>query len=160
MKLPWRKAKPILEAQIVLAADVIAEMWDAGKDAQVAVLRRSGFDEGQARRLLAFLPLAFSRPILEELGVVDFDPNVTASGPDGTFLNAKLMRQPEYVQGLKIARDHRNKGVMDHEVYKLIASSSADLNAVDDALNEGVDVTGATIATSLLDTKIAFHLIR
>ncbi len=49
---------------------------------------------------------------------------------------------------------------MDHEVYKLIASSSADLNAVDNALNEVADVTGATIATSLLDAKIAFHLIR
>lgn len=148
------------EAQIVIAAEVIAETWDAGEDGQVAALRRSGFDEGQARRLLALLPIAFSRPILEELGVIDFDPNVTARGPDGIFLNAKLMRQPEYVQGLKVARDHRNKGVMDHEIYKLIASSSADLNAVDNALNEGADVTGATIATSLLDAQIALHLIR
>lgn len=110
--------------------------------------------------MLAFLPIAFSRPILEELGVVDFDPNVTVSGPDGAFLNAKLMRQPEYVQGLKVARDHRSRVVMDHEVYKLIAFSSADLNAVDNALNEKADVTGATIATSLLDAKIALHLIR
>lgn len=148
------------EAQIVLAAEVIAATWDAGEDGQVAALRWNGFDEGQARRLLAFLPIAFSRPILEELGVVDFDPNVTVSGPDGAFLNAKLMRQPEYVQGLKVARDHRSRGVMDHEVYKLIAFSSADLNAVDNALNEKADVTGATIATSLLDAKIALHLIR
>lgn len=148
------------EAQIVLAAEVIAETWDAGEDAQIAALRRSGFDEGQARRLLAFLPIAFSRPILEELGVVDFDPDVTASGPDGALLRVKLMRQPEYVQGLKVARDHRHKGVMDHEVYKLIASGSADLDAVDNALNEGADVAGATIATSLLDPKIALHLIR
>jgi hypothetical protein len=148
------------EAQIVRAAEVIAATWDSGEDGQLAALRRSGFDEGQARRLLALLPIAFSRPILEELGVVHFDPNVTVSGPDGTFLNVKLMRQPEYVQGLKVARDHRSKGVMDHDVYKLIASSSADLNAVDNALNEGADVTGATTATSLLDAKIALHLIR
>ena len=144
----------------MLAAEIIAETWDVDEDRQVAALRRSGFDEGQARRLLAFLPMAFSRPILEELGIVDFASNITANRPDGTFLNAELMRQPEYVQGLKVARNHRSKGVMDHEVYKLIASSSADLNAVDKALNEGADVTGATIATSLLDAKIALHLIR
>ena len=160
MKLPWRKTKRVSEAQIVLAAGIIAETWDLGDEAQVTALEQGGFDEGQARRLVALLPMAFSRPILEELGISNFVSKVTVSKPDGTVLNAELTRQPEYVEGLKLARAHRSKAVMNHEVYTLIASSSADLNAVDNALNAGADVAGATIAPSLLDSRIASYLIR
>lgn len=151
------KSKRITSQQIIRAAQTLAR---TPIDQQVEALKESGFSEGEAHRLAALLPIAFSRPVLEELGVKHFVPLVSAIARDGAPVEAKLQRQPEYVVGLKVAREHRRKGVMDHDVYKLVAGSSADTNAVCNALNAGASVEGATIASFLVGPDIAEHLIR
>lgn len=148
------------EARLIQAAETLARTLEFDEDQQIAALRQDGFEEAAACRLVALLPIAFSRPVLEELGVRNFDPEVTAQNVDGSMVKAKLMRQPEYVGGLKLARIHRKKGIMDHEVYKRIAGSSAEIDAVSHALNEGADIDGATIATALVGATIARHLVR
>ncbi|QUD89865.1 hypothetical protein [Phenylobacterium montanum] len=148
------------EARLIRAAETLAQTFELGGDEQVAALMRDGFDEGEAWRLVALLPIAFGRPVLEELGMRHFVQTVTAQAADGKLVQANLMRQPEYAAGLKLARAHRQYGVMDHEVYKLIAGSSADIDAASNALNQGADLTGATIASSLMGPEIARHLIR
>jgi hypothetical protein len=148
------------EARLIRAAETLAKTLELGEAEQVAALKRDGFDEGEAWRLAVLLPLAFSRPVLEELGVRHFAQEVTAKTSDGGLVRAALMRQPEYAAGLKLARAHRQNGVMDHEVYKRIAGSSADINAASKALNAGVVMTGATVASSLIGPEIARHLIR
>jgi len=147
-------------ARLIQAAETIARTWELNEGDQVAALREDGFDKGEAHRLIALLPIAFSRPILEELGVKHFVPEVTARAVDGTLVKAELMRQPEYATALRLARAHRKKGAMDHEVYKLIAGSSADIDAASNALNGGQDIAGSTIASSLVGTEIARHLVR
>jgi len=147
-------------ARLIKAAETLARTWQGDEDEQIAALRQEGFDEGEAHRLIAFLPLAFSRPILEELGVRHFVPQVSAQTADGTVVQATLMRQPEYAAALKLARAHRKKGAMDHEVYKLIAGSSAEVDAVSKALNEGADIAGTAVASALIGREIARHLIR
>jgi hypothetical protein len=109
---------------------------------------------------VALLPLAFSRPVLEQLGIKHFVPVVMAVARDGTPVQAMLMRQPEYAVGLKVARRHRRKGLMDHEVYKAVTSGSADIDAVSNALNAGATLAGSTIASFLVGPDIAEHLIR
>lgn len=148
------------EARLVQAAETIARTWELREDEQVAALRHEGFSEGEAHRLIALLPLAFSRPVLEDLGVRHFVSKVTAREPDGRLVSAELMQQPEYVGGLKLARAHRVKGVINHEVYKLIAGSSADIDAASNALNEGRDIVGSTVASALVGTEVARHLVR
>ena len=106
------------------------------------------------------LPMAFSRPVLEELGIRHFAPEVTAYDADGTLLTAKLTRQPEYAGALRLAYAQRNKGVMNPEVYKRIAGSSSEIDAVNNALNQGMDIGGATIATALVSPTVARHLLR
>jgi hypothetical protein len=143
--------------RIIRAAEILAQN---PIEEQIYALRDNGFSEGEAHRLVALLPLAFSRPVLEALGVKHFGPMVTAIGRDGTSVEASLMRQPEYVDGLELARIHRQRGVMDREVYKRVASSSADIDAVGKALTSGVSVIGATVASSLIGPDIAEHLVR
>jgi len=41
-------------------------------------LRNMGFTKLEADLLIAFVPLAFSRPVLEELGVAHFSESVSA----------------------------------------------------------------------------------
>ncbi|PTS81713.1 hypothetical protein DBR21_18670 [Caulobacter sp. HMWF009] len=148
------------EARIIRAAETLAQTFDLGEGEQVSALQGEGFAEGEAWRIVTLLPLAFSRPVLEQLGVRRFVMRVTARQADGRRVTAMLTRQPEYVAGLKLARKHRQNGVMEHSVYVRIAESSADINAASKALNEGADIAGATVAASLVGPEIAKHLIR
>ena len=159
MRLPWQKAE-MSEALLIRGATTIARHWDLSDDHKIEALRSDGFSEGEAFRLVALLPLAFSRPILEELGVRHFVTRITALKADGSSVSADLNRQPEYVGGLKLARAHRARGRMDHEIFKLIAASSADIDAASKALNAGEDIGGSTIASCLVGAEIASHLIR
>jgi hypothetical protein len=156
----WPRRRRISERRLIQAAETIARTLDLGEDKQVEALRADGFDEGEAHRLVTLLPIAFSRPVLEELGVQTFVRKVTAVDANGNDVTADLMRQPEYVAGLRLARRHRRVGLMDHAAYKLVAGSSAAINAASNALNEGADIRGAAIATSLIGPEIARHLIR
>jgi hypothetical protein len=108
---------------------------------------------------VVLLPLAFSRPVLEELGVIHFASFIGAFRPDGSMMKAQLMRQPEYAVGLELAREHRRKGAMDHDLYKRIAGGSADIDAASNALNAGKDLNGSAVASVLAGTHYAAHLI-
>ena len=150
-------SKRMTSERIVRAAETLARN---PIDQQIEALKDNGFSEGEAHRIVALLPLAFSRPVLEQLGVKHFVPVVTAVARDGTPVEAILMRQPEYAVSLKVARKHRRKGVMDHEVYKAVTGGSADIDAASNALNSGASLAGSTIASSLIGPDIAEHLIR
>lgn len=148
------------ETRLIQAAETLAAAIELSELEQIAALRQDGFEEGEAHRLVAFLPMAFSRPVLEELGVRNFAPEVFADDADGTRMTAKLMRQPEYSGGLRLARAHRKRGIMNHEVYKRIAGSSAEIDVASKALNEGVDIAGATIASALLSAAVSRYLVK
>ncbi|GAA4751398.1 hypothetical protein GCM10023264_17600 [Sphingomonas daechungensis] len=94
------------------------------------------------------------------MGVRTFVREVTATEPGGAMVRADLMRQLEYVAALRFARKHRRRALVDHEVYKRVAESSADIDAASNALNGGADLRGAAIASSLVGEAIAQHLIR
>ena len=95
----WHKqAKRMTSERIIQAAETLA---GTPLDQQIKALKENGFSEGEAHRLVALLPLAFSRPMLEELGIKHFVPVVTAVARDGTPIEAMLMRQPEYAIGLR-----------------------------------------------------------
>jgi hypothetical protein len=148
------------EARIIRAAETLAQVFELDGDEQVAALQREGFSEGESWRLITLLPIAFSRPVLEQLGIRHFVMRTTAKNFDGRRVTAMLTRQPEYVAGLKLARKHRQSAMMDHNVYVRIAGSSADIAAAHKALNAGVDMAGGKLAFSLIGPEIARHLIR
>ena len=146
---------------IVKASETIASSWDKDDHDQIAALKKAGFSEGQAWRLLELLPSAFSRPVLEELGITRFSPVVSVSLSDGSKVSARLSDQPEYVAGLEAARLHQKNGLLNHDVFKQIAASSAETDAVNKALNDGEDVLGSTIGPVVLHgIQAAKFLIR
>jgi hypothetical protein len=159
MGLWWRRNE-MSEARLIEAAEALARVLELSPDEQASALQRDGFSESEAWRLVELLPLAFSRPVLEDLGVRHFVKKVTATRADGTSVVADLTRQPEYTGALKLARRHRRKAVMNHDVYKRIAETSAEIDAVSNALNQGADVCGGTVGSSLVGPEIARHLLR
>jgi hypothetical protein len=162
----WRRllgrARTLTEERVVTAAVIVArglDRGDAGTAPMIAELQAAGFDKAQAHRFLELLPMAFSRPVLEHFGVHIVE-TVAASSRSGEELNFRLDRQPEYVAGLALARRHRATGCMPQSVYERIAGSSAELDAISQALNEGADVEGAALATHLCNPDMAQFLIR
>src|SRR5437868_14593215 len=113
----WWRREEMHEARIIRAAETLAQVFELDQGEQVSALQREGFTEGEAWRIITLLPIAFSRPVLEQLGVRHFVMRVTAQKADGQRVTAMLTRQPEYVAGLKLARRHRQNAVMDHSVY-------------------------------------------
>jgi hypothetical protein len=118
-----------------------------------AELVTAGFTSREAALLIGLVPIAFARPILEQLGVTEFVKTISAKDKHGNWVNIPLASIPIYGVALSIAREHRSVGLIDHEAYKRIVGRSAPLNAVSKALNAGADVKGATVADALISIR-------
>ena len=160
----WRRlfnARPRLTDQRVIDASVlIARRMEDGLEepAQIEALRAAGFDAGEAHRFVAFLPSAFSRPVLEEFGV-RVSPTMSIPTPEGGDVKARLDRQPEYVAGLALARRHRQSGCMPHWAYVTITKSSAEIDAISNALNAEAKLEGAVVASAVVGTCFAEYVV-
>jgi hypothetical protein len=157
-----RRSRTLTDEQVVAAAIIIAhglEREDPDGKATIAELQAAGFDEAQAHRFLELLPMAFSRPVLEHFGV-KIGKTVGASPLDGEMVHFRLDRQPEYVAGVALARRHRASGCMPQWVYERITGSSAEVDAISQALNAGSDVKGGALATCLGNPDMVRFLVR
>jgi hypothetical protein len=158
LRLAFWKRRAMREDRIIAAATILAAHMKDDETQQIDVLVARGFSLGEANRLIAFLPMAFSRPVVEELGA-RVTAIVSVPTPGGGWIEAELMRQPEYAGALALARRHRREGRMDHAIYKLIAGSAAEIDALSNALNEGREIKGAVVASALVGDACAEHLI-
>lgn len=147
------------KADVIRAATVLARNNGASDEELAELLMAEGFEGAVAYRLVAFLPSAFARPILEELGTKIFSP---ASVPtqDGGAFEVELEDQPEYCAAVALAREHRRTGAMPREVYRTIVYGTSEIDAVSNALNEGADVEGGAVTLALLSTSHARFVVR
>lgn len=149
------------DERLIRAATIIADA-DAGdlSDEELAQrLVEDGIEEPVAYRLVAFLPSAFARPVLEELGVVKF-ARASLSDEDGRDFEVVLEDQPEYCAALALARKHRRVGAMPHDLYKSIVGGTAEFDAASRSLDAGLDLKGGTAALALSSTSHARHVVR
>lgn len=146
--------------ELMRAATVMAANPSCGDDEVVQLLVDDGFDSAVAHRLVAFLPSAFARPVLESLGVSNFSNKVSVPRSESRCFSVRLSDQPEYVAALDLAREHRAIGIIEPHVFESIVNGTAEINAVSNALNEGIDVRGATVAVALNYSGHADHVMR
>jgi hypothetical protein len=147
-------------SQIIAAIEAMARAPHLGGAEQLQALFDLGFDEAEANRIVAFFPVALSRPIIEQLGVSQFSDRASVPLENGGWLDVSLMDQPEYAAALSAARDHVANGTLPHEAFKTVVLSSADVAAVSEALNKGQDIKGGCIATAFHDVSLAKYVIR
>jgi hypothetical protein len=155
--LPLPTPERVVEAALLVARDLLSDGADQAK--LIHDLKSAGFDTGQAYRFTEFLPFAFSRPALEQLGV-ELPSTIGARGEDGQEAWARFDHQPEYVAGLALARQHLQTHCMPHWAYLAIAESSAEITAVNNALNAGAEVQGAVLSSLLVGTHMADYVVR
>ncbi|MEA3015882.1 MAG: hypothetical protein QOI38_604 [Sphingomonadales bacterium] len=146
-------------ADLITAATIIARSGDLADEEQAERLVAAGFEESVAYRLVAFLPSAFARPVLEELGVTEFGGG-SVDDEDGAMISFWLEDQPEYCAALALAREHRRVGIIPSEIYATIVEGTAEIEALSKARNQGQKFKGGTIAIALNSSSHAAHVVR
>ena len=143
----------VLEAVKVLSSEANLD------DAQlVEELKKGGFSAREAGLLVALVPTAFGRPLLEKLGVTEFAPSVSVPKRAGGWVDLPLAQFPIFTTALSVAKEHWRSGTFERRAYESIALRSAEVNAANRALNDGVDIKGATVASALVGPPFAEDL--
>ena len=117
----------------------------------ISALNSAGFSARDSRVLVAFIPSAFARPVLEKLGVGHIVDSVSAPTNSGGWIEVPLNSVPIYNGALAIAHRRPAAGQVDPEYYGTLALRSAELSAASRALDAGANVKGASIASALVD---------
>jgi len=154
---------PDLDRKSLLAAvDILADSLDQdlSEEEQAQRLIDIGFPEPVAFRLVAFVAIAFSRPLLERLGVIEFADTISVPTEDSDAFDVRLDDQPEYVAALKLARDHFQSGLIERGAYRRLAGSSSGVEAANRALEAGADIRGSAIAHALVSPVHSGYVLR
>ena len=124
--------------QIEQLLDVAAQRPEADDADMASALIGRGVPFARAWLLVMFVPLAFGRIVIEQLGVNVSDTYVVR----GRFRNStrKLRDLAEY----RAAYDHLGD-FSAHSGFKPLVTRSAEVNAASNALNAGKDISGADV---------------
>ncbi len=113
----------------------------------VESLEKRGYAQAVAERYVAFMPIAFGRVIISQVGNVGFSSLYKTSESSKEF---NLNEEPIFTLASDLAVQSYEQGILEQEVFSAIASRSSEFNAVNKALNDGGVIYGATFAPVLL----------
>jgi hypothetical protein len=116
-------------------------------EALTKVVESKGYKKELAERFVAFLPIAFGRIVIAQIADVSFTLNYKVKETSNEY---SLTNEPIYNLAHDLAVESYEKGRITREVYSAIALRSAELVAVNKALNAGEDINGANFSTIVL----------
>ena len=124
--------------------DLFVEYQHLDDIALVDQLQQEGFSLPDAERCVAFFPIAFGRVVIEKLANVNFSQHYTLK--EELYQHEyPLAEEPMYQMALKVATQGFNRSKVSAEVFQAVINRSAEVIAVNKALNQYVDVGGARL---------------
>jgi len=138
----------MLRSDVLRAIDVMAVNDDCTDEELVHALVAAGFSKLDSKQLVCFVPLAFSRPVLERLGVTDIAESFSVMTGAGRWVEMQLSTQPVYSLAASIIGDPETMAAMSNQAFKRVITRCPMLNAANHALNTGSDVAGAACAVA------------
>lgn len=127
----------------------IAESPSETDEKLIAKLVATGIPEIDAELVLYLVPSAFSRAFLPRLGV-DTTPSVLiVTDESGNDVEFDIWEQHYFVYAFALAEEIMERGYTEEvskAVFQAITNRSAELDAVNSALNAGVDLKGCKLA--------------
>jgi hypothetical protein len=136
-------------SDVLRAIDIITLNKECDDRGLVGALTRAGFSKLEAEQLVTFVPLAFSRPVLERLGVSNIPESFTVMTREGRWIHMSLASQPVYVLAASIIGDPQTMASMSNTAYKHLVTRCHMLNAANHALNVGEDLADTAVAVAL-----------
>lgn len=108
-------------------------------------LESQGLSLSEAERVSAFLPSAFCRIALSHKFDLGFPDTYKVQGVEGEF---PYKAEPIYKLAIDIASDIYHNEPELSEVFNSIATRSAEFITINKALNEGAEITGASLSAT------------
>jgi hypothetical protein len=128
------------KAALDRALPLFAQKADYDISILIAFFIAAGLSKTQATEVVEFAPLAFGRALMDGMGVVFDDEYIRLDDDGEERLRRKLADEPMFVAALAAAPEFmRNAG---QDPFAAIAMRSAELQAVNEALNAGVSPDG------------------
>ncbi|HEY6020953.1 MAG TPA: hypothetical protein VIY48_13940 [Candidatus Paceibacterota bacterium] len=91
--------------------------------------------------MVAFLPIAFGRVVIAHIGKINF---TTRYRIQETGHSCSFSEEPIFIEAIKIATESYHTGLVPRELFSAVALRSAELDAVNKALNNGDVIDGAS----------------
>jgi hypothetical protein len=139
----------MLRNDVLRAIDIMAPHYDCDDAQLVRVLAEAGFSKLDAEQLVTFVPLAFSRPVLERMGVTDLPESFSVMTRAGRWVQMSLAEQPVYVLAASIIGDSDTMAAMSNATFKHLVKRCPMANAADGLLNAGQDFSEAAMPVAL-----------
>jgi len=111
------------------------------------LVEAKGYKTELAERFVAFMPIAFGRVVIKQLGEVSFTSTYIVKEDGNEY---SLTDEPLYCLAQSLAVESYENGTIGREVFSAIATRSAEIGSVNKALNEGIDINGAKFSPILL----------
>jgi hypothetical protein len=132
------------------AARLIAESSEASDEELVLSLTRAGWPPTEADLAVSFLPIAFGRLALRELGVSEYADRFEAKNAKGKWVAYRLSANPVFRAAARLAAAATVHGALTPEQFKAIAARSSEIHAASKALDAGSSVAGGRVGPVLL----------
>jgi hypothetical protein len=124
------------------AARRLAENPEASDEELVRLLTSAGWPLVEADLAVSFLPIAFGRLALKELGISEYADRFEAKNARGKWVSYRLSTNPVFQAAARLAAAAVVHGTLTREQFKAIAARSAELNAASKALDAGSSIAG------------------
>jgi hypothetical protein len=126
--------------QLIALSAIFCRAENSDEAELISKLVQGGLGEDEAERVVAFLPIAFGRVVISQVGEVRFSRTYMTEDTGREF---ELDAEPIYCLALEVAKESYASGILGRERFSEIATRSAELQAVNKALNAGVKVDGS-----------------
>ena len=118
-------------ADVRQAIPVFVAHRHSADEALIDALIATGRSRAEAERLLVFMPIAFARVVLNDLGVM-FPGTYRLRTASGELVSRRFMAQPVFYAATAVAKMGH-----DRETFLAVAGRSAEFKGVNRALNDG-----------------------
>jgi hypothetical protein len=143
-------------AGVLRVVDLIAARPDSYDDEIVEALVRDGAGEVDAELLVRFVPMAFSFALLKLMGVSKFPSMFRVYDVRGVLVDMPLATEHYFTAALWLGHEVTTRGYTDRiskEVFQSITVRSAEINAVNQALEAGLtlgELAHGTVGSPIL----------
>lgn len=121
------------------ASAILAEIGDEESEVIVGELQKSGMTIDNAEKAEIFIPLAFGRFFLKEMGATIFSNEATIINDRDEEIKISLTDEVIYTEAYRLARKTVLKGGMSQKELNTILSLSSEFNAYNDTLLHGLN---------------------
>lgn len=118
-------------------AMIIAWMADAEYDDMQNRLIEQGLSTLDTEKAEVFIPLAFGRAFLKKNIKSTFSDTATIQNDDEKSFEINLNNEKFYTAAYKLAEDILENGCVNYDLFKTLVLQSSEVNAYNNALNEG-----------------------